>query len=118
MPDETHKTLDETFKSPAMKTAQKLRDRALLLAVLAGAAILAAPAAQAFTVDDKSNANSDGSAKYVDPDARFSGAANGQTVIRNGNSTFRFGPAQQRSFDDRSAVDRMFNPNGRPNDGR
>ena len=83
-----------------------------------GMAVVAAPMAQAFTIDDKSNTNSDGSAKYVEPNAGLTSSKNGQSTIRNGNTTFQFGPAQQRSFDDRGAVDRMFSPNGRPGDGR
>lgn len=101
-----------------MKFLLQSRQYSAAFAAAFGLAILAASAAQAFTIDDKSTTNSDGSAKYVDPDARFSGTGNGQTVIRNGNSTFRFGPAQQRTVDDRGATDRMFNPNGRPADGR
>ena len=102
-----------------MKSSPKRRDRALFMAALAGAAILAASAAHAFTIDDKSNTNSDGSAKYADPDERLQGSAkSGPTVFKQGNATFQFGPAQSRGVDDRTAVDRMFNPNGRPGDGR
>ena len=81
-------------------------------------ALLAAPAAQAFTIDDQSNTNSDGSAKYVDPDARLQGFSNnGQGVIRQGNTTFQFGP-QRTLTDQRYNNDRMFDPNGRPGDDR
>ena len=48
------------------------RRRLAILAAAFGLAVLAAPA-QAFTIDDQSNTNSNGSARYADPDARFSG---------------------------------------------
>ena len=60
-----------------------------------------------------SSTNSDGSAKYVDPDrqgSRF--GTGGGTTLRQGNTTFQFGP--QRSFDQRYNNDRMFDPLGRP----
>jgi hypothetical protein len=91
----------------------------LRLAVLAaafGLTLLAAPAAQAFTIDDHSNTNADGSARYTDPDERFSGSADGKTVIRQGNTTFQFGQGQ--SFDQRYDANRMFTPLGRPGDDR
>lgn len=88
------------------------------LAVLAAAwALLAAPAAHAFTVDNQANTNSDGSARYTDPDEQFSGNANGQTTIQQGNTTFRFG-GQTSSFDQRYNSNRMFDPVGRPGDNR
>lgn len=83
-----------------------------------GLALLAAPVAHAFTIDDQSNSNSDGSAKYADPDARLQGFSNnGQGVIRQGNTTFQFGP-QRTLTDQRYNNDRMFDPNGRPSDDR
>jgi hypothetical protein len=90
----------------------------LIIAGALGVAMLAAPLAQAFTIDDQSNTNSDGSAKFSDPDARFSGTGNGgPTVYRQGNMSLQFGP--QRSLtDQRYNTDRMFNPNGRPGDER
>ena len=101
-----------------MKSLPQRRLHLAWFAAALGLAVVAAPMAQAFTIDDKSNTNSDGSAKYVEPNTGLTSGKNGQSTIRNGNATFQFGPAQQRSFDDRTAVDRMFNPNGRPNDGR
>jgi hypothetical protein len=71
--------------------------------------------AHAFTIDEQSNTNSDGSAKYVDPDARVSrfGSGNdGQTTIRQGNTTLQLG--SQPSFDQRFNKQQMFEPNGRP----
>lgn len=94
-----------------------------LFAAAMGLALLAAPlfarSAQAFTIDDKSNTNSDGSAKYLDPGAPVSrfGSDNGQITIKRGNTTLQFGPAQ-RSIDQRYNNDHMFQPNGRPSGER
>lgn len=84
-----------------------------------GLALLAAPAAHAFTIEDQSNTNSNtnSSTRYGDPDARFSGSGNGQTTIQQGNTTLRFG-GQQGTFDQRYNPNRMFDPNGRPDDSR
>ena len=92
------------------------RHRLAVLAAAFGLALLAAPAAHAFTIDDQSNTNSDGSARYADPDARFSGSGNGQTTIQQGNTTLRFG--QPQSFEQRYDPNRMFNPVDRPNSER
>ena len=54
------------------------RHRLAVLAAAFGLAVLAAPVAHAFTIDDQSNTNSDGRARYADPDARFSGAGSGR----------------------------------------
>jgi hypothetical protein len=109
--------------------SRRLHHRALifaaalgLFAAALGLALLAAPnfigLAHAFTLDNQSNTNSDGSAKYVDPDARLQGFSNnGQGVIRQGNTTFQFGP-QRTLTDQRYNNDRMFDPNGRPSDDR
>ena len=93
------------------------RHRLAVLAAAFGLALLAAPAAHAFTIDDQSNTNSDGTARYVDPDARFSGSGNGQTTIQQGNTNLRFG-GQQGSFDQRYNPNRMFDPNARPDSER
>jgi len=91
------------------------RHRIAVLVIAFGLALTAAPVAHAFTFDDQSNTNSEGSAKYVDPDSRFSGSGNsGQTTIKQGNTTLQFGP--KRSFDQRYNNDHMFNPMGRPGD--
>ena len=94
-----------------------LRHRVAVLAAAFGLALSAAPAAHAFTIDDQSNTNSDGSARYADPDARFSGSGNGQTTIQQGNTTLRFG-GQQGTFDQRYNPNRMFDPNARPDNER
>jgi hypothetical protein len=83
----------------------------IAVAAALGLALVAAPAAQAFTIDDQSNTNSNGSAKYVDPDQQIS-RFGGQTTIKQGNTTLQFGP--QRSLDQRYNSERMFNPLGRP----
>ena len=44
------------------------RHRLAVLAAAFGLAALAAPAAQAFTMDNQANTNADGSARYADPD--------------------------------------------------
>lgn len=95
------------------------RHRLAVPAAAFGLALLIAPAAHAFTIDDQSNTNSDGTARYTDPDARFSGAGSGsgQTTIRQGNTTFRFG-GQMGTFDQRYDSNRMFDPLGRPGDNR
>ncbi|HEX5210608.1 MAG TPA: hypothetical protein VFW22_02585 [Pseudolabrys sp.] len=90
--------------------------RLALVAAVFGMAVLATPAARAFTIDNQSNSNADGSARYTDPDARFSGSADGKTTIRQGNTTIQFGGSQ--SFQQKYNADHMFNPNGRPGDDR
>ncbi len=82
-----------------------------LIAAAFAAALLAAPAAHAFTIDNQSNANPDGSARYTDPDQRFSGS--GQNTIQQGNTTIRFGNGSD-AFGQRYNPDRMFDPVGRP----
>jgi hypothetical protein len=84
------------------------------IAAALGASLLAAGAAQAFTFDNTTNTNSDGSAKYVDPDTRFDGNSRGDapTTIRNGNTTLQFGAP--RTSDRNYNTDGMFQPNGRP----
>jgi opacity protein-like surface antigen len=84
-----------------------------LTAAAFGLAMLAAPAAQAFTIDNQSNTTSSGSARYSDPDSQFDNDGNKQTTIKQGDTTFRFG-GQQGSFDQRYNTDRMFDPMGRP----
>jgi hypothetical protein len=79
-------------------------------------ALSAVGSARAFTIDDKSNTNSDGSAKFSDPDSRFSGnSGNGTTTYRNGPFSMQFGN-QRTLTDQRYNTDRMFQPNGRPGD--
>ena len=93
------------------------RHRLAVLAAAFGLALLAAPAAHAFTIDDQSNTNSNGSARYSDPDERFSGSGTGQTTIQQGNTTLRFG-GQQGSFDQRYNPNRIFDPIDRSGENR
>jgi hypothetical protein len=93
------------------------RHRVAVLAAAFGLALLAAPAAHAFTIDDQSNTNSNGSARYSDPDERFSGSGTGQTTIQQGNATLRFG-GQQGSFDQRYNPNRIFDPIDRSGENR
>lgn len=102
----------------------RLQQRVFIFAAAFGLALLAAPMAttlaHAFTIDDQSNTNSDGSAKFADPNApttRFGSSSGSQTTIRQGNSTFQFGPQRSLS-DERYTKDRMFDPLGRPGDDR
>ena len=90
-----------------------LRHRVAVLAAAFGLALSAAPAAHAFTIDDQSNTNSDGTARYTDPDEQFSGSGSGQTTLQQGNTTFRFG-GQQGSVDQNFNSNRIFDPLGRP----
>lgn len=94
------------------------RHRLAVLAAAFGLALLAAPVAHAFTIDNQSNTNSDGTARYTDPDQRFSNSTsgNGQTVIKQGNTTLQFGV--QPSFNQKYDSNRMFDPNARTGDGR
>jgi hypothetical protein len=85
------------------------RHRLAVLAAAIGLAVLAAPAAHAFTIEDQSNTNSNGAARYTDPDARFSGFGSA-TTIQQGNTTIRYG-GQTGSFDQRYDQNRMFQPN-------
>jgi hypothetical protein len=88
--------------------------RLAVLAAAFGFALMAAPVAHAFTFDNQTTTNGDGSAKYVDPDARLSpSGSGGQTSIRQGNATFQFGPAQQ-PFNQRYNSNNLFDPVGRP----
>jgi hypothetical protein len=80
------------------------------------AALYVAPCAKAFTIENE--AGSSGGQGYLDldkpatqdrntPVSRF-GTENGQTTIKQGNTTLQFG--QPRSFSDRYNTDNIFNP--------
>jgi hypothetical protein len=92
------------------------RRRLAVLAAAFGLAVLIAPAAHAFTIDNEANTTSNGTARYSDPDSRFSNSANGPTVYKQGNATLQFGTPQ--SFDQRYNANRLFNPNPGPGDDR
>jgi len=100
-----------------MNHSPSTRHRLGVLAAAFGLVLLAAPAAHAFTIEGQSNTDSDGTARYINPDARFSGTGTGQTTLQEGNATLRFG-TQQGSFNQRYNPSRMFDPLGRPSDSR
>jgi len=52
----------------------------LRLAVVAAALVVAAPAAHAFEIDSTTMTNSDGTAKFSDPDEDLDGLATGMTA--------------------------------------
>jgi hypothetical protein len=130
LPPSRHIVLADLRRTPTVEAAMKqpsLRPSHRLLTVFAagfGLALVAMPTAHAFTLDGNANTNSDGTARYTDPDAQFSGSGSGSgsggqgTTIHNGNATFHFGPANQQQSDDRSSINRMFDPLGRPGDPR
>ena len=88
-----------------------------IVAVAFALALLASPAAQAFTLDSSANTTAAGTARYADPDEQFSGGNGQGTTIHNGAATLQFGSGNQQS-DDQAAVNRMFDPLGRPGDPR
>ena len=95
------------------------RHRLAIFAAAFGLALLAVPAAHAFTLDSNANTTPSGTPRFTDPDEQFSGTSTGgpTTTYRQGNTTFRFGNSNSQ-MDDRASVDRMFDPLGRPGDPR
>ena len=95
------------------------RHRLVLAAAAVGLSLLAATVAQAFTIENQDAGNSGAAARYTDPNPPASsygtiGTSNGP-VIRQGNTTFQLGGAQQGgSFNQRYDSSRMFDPLGRP----
>ena len=87
-----------------------------LLAAVVGLMLCVAPAARAFTIDNQSNTNADGSARYADPGTHFDTSSDGKTTFRQGNTTFQFG--QSQPFNQKYNSDRMFYPNGRLGEDR
>jgi hypothetical protein len=82
-------------------------------AAVSGLIALAAPAAHAFTIDDQSNTNASGGARYADPDARFDSSDRRSSTIQQGNATFQFGGGGS-TFEQRNNPSRMFDPIGGP----
>ena len=102
-----------------MKHLPQLPSRHLAVLAAAFALMLAGiPLAHAFTMEDVPNTKSDGSARYADPDERFTGSSfkNGQTTIKQGNTTFQFG--QPQSFDQRYNANSFFNSLTQPGNNR
>lgn len=87
----------------------------LLAAVAAvfGLIVLTVPAAHAFTIDDQSNTNASGGARYADPDAKFNSGDKRTSTIQQGNATFHFGGGGS-TFEQRNDPSRMFDPIGGP----
>jgi hypothetical protein len=81
-----------------------------LVAAVAAAMVPLSGAARAFVIDNQSNTNSDGTAKFSDPDSKFSSNSAGKTTVRQGNTTIQFGPSQQ-PFSQRYDSSNFFNFN-------
>ena len=103
-----------------IEAAMKFRttSRALIAAAFLAGAV---PAAQAFTFQD-SHGSSGGGQGFMDLDKPAAppdrlgtglqfGSENGQTTMKQGNTTFQFG--QQRSFDQRYNTNNLFDPYAR-----
>lgn len=93
--------------------------RLALAAAFICAAVLAAPAAHAFTIQDESASGADQSFLYPGkvPNADSSQAQgfkqqDGLTTYKDGNTTLEFGHRQ--SFDEQYNPDHIFQPLGRP----
>ena len=102
-----------------------MKFRATPYPLIAAAALLvalsfAARGAKAFTIENQGGAS--GGQGYLDMDKPAAApdrlapvspfnTDNGQTTIKQGNSTLQFG--QQRSFDQRYNTENMFNPYAR-----
>ena len=88
-----------------------------LLAAVAGAVLLTASVAQAFTFNDQPSGGggADSATKFTDPADRaksrmnMNGNTGDRTTIQGGNTSFQFGGRE--SFDERYDSNRMFSPN-------
>ena len=104
-------------------TKNRTMSRAFTIAASAFAAVFVASAAHAFSMQDSNGPVSGQGYLELDkpaaapdrlaPVTRF-GNENGQTTLKQGNSTFQFGA--QQSFGQRYNTDNIFNPYAR--DGR
>jgi hypothetical protein len=96
----------------------------LLVAVSFGIALLAAPAAQAFTIENQDSAGGtpqsflDLGKPAADPDDQVSSrfSSGGQTKLQSGNATFEFG--SRPSFGQRYNPGNLFDPLGSPDHPR
>ena len=93
------------------------RHRLAVLAAACGLAVLAAPAAHAFTIDTQSNTNSNGSRALHRSRRALLRLRQRPDTIQQGNTTIRFG-GQPQSFDQRYDPNRMFDPLARPGSDR
>jgi len=90
-----------------------------LAAALVGVGLLAAPAAQAFTIQDGSKNATDQSFLYPDRGAAAGSGESqgftqkdGMTTFKEGNTTLKFG--YRPSFDQQYNTDHFFDPLGHP----
>jgi hypothetical protein len=109
------------FAITEVTTEAAMTFRATARAFVAAATLLmAASAANAFTIEDQGGAS--GGRGYVDLDKPAAApdrltpvspfnTENGQTTIKQGNSTFQFGG--QRSFNERYNTNNLFDPYAR-----
>ncbi len=89
--------------------------RLAVIAAACGLALLAASAAHAFTIEYRGATDPSAAAK-LEADRKFSNSNNGQSTIKQGNTTLQFGA--RPSFDQRYDNNRLFDPGSRLNDGR
>ncbi len=85
----------------------------LCLGLLAFTLVLAAPAAHAFTLQGSGETNSDGSAKYTDPDTKYGKQPNkdGTTTLQLGSGTIMtLGPQRNFNSDFDAGKNRMLSP--------
>jgi hypothetical protein len=114
--------LDSSTAKATVEAAMKFRatSRAFIVAAASVVAFAVAPGAKAFTIENQGGAS--GGQGYLDMD-KPSGAPdrhtpvspfntdNGQTTVKQGNTTFQFG--QQRSFNERYNSNNLFDPYAR-----
>jgi hypothetical protein len=105
-----------------VEAAMKFRATSFVFSVAALflAALYVASAAQAFTIEDQGGGRSGQAFTDLDkpaaaPDRHTPGSPfntdNGQTSVKQGNTTFQFG--QQRSFNERYNTNNLFDPYAR-----
>jgi hypothetical protein len=85
------------------------------IAAACGMALLTASAAHAFTIENQ-GATDQAAAARLDPDRKFSNSGNGQSTLKQGNTTLQFGA--RPSFNQRYDNNRLFDPGSRLNDER
>ena len=86
-----------------------------LAVIAAGLALLAASTAHAFTIEYQ-GATDPSAAARLDQDRKFSNSNNGQSTLKQGNTTLQFGA--KPSFNQRYDNNRLFDPGSRLHDER
>jgi hypothetical protein len=76
----------------------------ILLATVAMVAFVAAKTAHAFTIDNQSGSNPDGSAKFVDPDEEIENFTSGKGAVGQGKGFFNFNFGQFSGADQRTPL--------------